>query len=229
MFFPESDDIARRHPDLSCIAKQVDEKLSSISTPAVLRPHDFSLALSAEPNAVLGHFELLSREGILYSEEMVECEKCQNLMPAEELRQAVEDEDPLECSACGRVFPARSRPIVVYRLTRQALLRATSRPSPPASQENEQLESQPHDEPLNDRARHVLEAMLVLDAVDSDRRQSTGDIVKKALGNNADANAMKSVMAELNSCGLVGSKTGRGGGCWLTSAGLLRAEKLHTS
>jgi DNA-binding IscR family transcriptional regulator len=69
--------------------------------------------------------------------------------------------------------------------------------------------------------------MLELDAIDSDRRQSTEDITMKALGHGADANALKSVMAELRTRKLIDSKTGRGGGCWLTENGRARAEKLR--
>ncbi|HRX85791.1 MAG TPA: Rrf2 family transcriptional regulator [Phycisphaerae bacterium] len=88
---------------------------------------------------------------------------------------------------------------------------------------------QPPDEPLGERAQLVLVAMLELGAVDSDRRQSTEAIAFKALGADADANALKTVMAELKSRGLIESKTGRGGGCWLTDAGKLRAEKLRAN
>lgn len=85
------------------------------------------------------------------------------------------------------------------------------------------------DEPLNNRAQSVLIAMLELGALDSDHRQSTEDIAIKALGDGADPNALKSVMADLKTRKLIGSKTGSGGGCWLTRAGKLRAEKLNKS
>jgi hypothetical protein len=85
------------------------------------------------------------------------------------------------------------------------------------------------DEPLNNRAQSVLIAMLELGALDSDHRQSTEDIAIKALGDGTDPNALKSVMADLKTRKLIGSKTGSGGGCWLTGAGKLRAEKLNRS
>jgi hypothetical protein len=83
------------------------------------------------------------------------------------------------------------------------------------------------DEPLNERAQDVLVAMLESGALDSDTRKSTEDIAAKALSQHADANALKSVMSDLKTREYVRSKTGRGGGCWLTEKGRLRAEKLR--
>lgn len=100
--------------------------------------------------------------------------------------------------------------------------------APPASQAGS-----PHqgvaafvDDPISERAQLVLVAMLELEAFDSDRRQSTEVIACAALGEAADANALKAVMADLKTRHLVKSKTGRGGGCWLTNKGRARAEKL---
>jgi DNA-binding IscR family transcriptional regulator len=67
--------------------------------------------------------------------------------------------------------------------------------------------------------------MLDLNAVDSDRRQSTEAIAAKASG--GDANALKVVMSELRSRCLIETKTGRGGGCWLVERGRVRATKLR--
>jgi len=82
------------------------------------------------------------------------------------------------------------------------------------------------DEPLSERAPLVLAAMLELDAVDSDRRQPVEQIAPRALGPEADANALKPVLAELRAKGLARSKTGRGRGFWLTDKGQRRAERL---
>ncbi|GAB6188166.1 hypothetical protein [Thermopirellula anaerolimosa] len=82
------------------------------------------------------------------------------------------------------------------------------------------------DEPLSERAQLVLAAMLELDAVDSDRRRSVEEIAPRALGPQADANALKLVLAELRAKGMTRSKTGRGGGFWLTDKGQRRAERL---
>jgi hypothetical protein len=83
------------------------------------------------------------------------------------------------------------------------------------------------DEPLNERSQLVLVAMLELVALDSDNRKTTEEIAAKALGDGADANALKTVMADLSTRTLVDTKLGRGGGCWLTDKGRARAEKLR--
>ena len=77
--------------------------------------------LGAEENQVVSVFDLLAKNGVLFGEEMVECRHCQNLMPADAFRQAVEDEDQFECTSCGRVFSPRTVPILVYRMTSQSL------------------------------------------------------------------------------------------------------------
>jgi hypothetical protein len=83
------------------------------------------------------------------------------------------------------------------------------------------------DEPLGERAQMVLIAMSEMGLVDSDHRRSTEDIAAKALGSGADANSLKNVMLELKTLQMIDSKTGRGGGCWLTEKGRDRAEKLR--
>ena len=96
MFFQESEVIAREHQDLLRVVEQVDARLSTIFSPAPLRPADFSSVLGAEENQVVSVFELLAQKGVLFTEEMVECERCQNLMSADAFRQALEDEDEFE-------------------------------------------------------------------------------------------------------------------------------------
>lgn len=217
----------REQPDLLRVVEQVDHRLSSICSAAPLRPGDFSCALGADENQVVSVFELLARKEVLYAEEMVECERCQNLMSVAAFRQAVEDEDPFECTGCGRVFPRRSEPVAVYRMTAGALSRTKAVAKPLALQIIEMFGAPSSEEPLSERARLVLVAMLELDAVDSDRRRSTEDIAVRAIGTGTDANALKSVMAELKTRKLIDSRTGRGGGCWLTESGRPRAEKLR--
>jgi hypothetical protein len=99
-------------------------------------------------------------------------------------------------------------------------------PLAPAPQTSEMSGAPSSDEPLSDRAQCVLVAMLELRAIDSDSRKSTEEITAKALGSQADANPLKNVMSELNTRRLIDSKTGRGGGCWLTDKGRVRAAKL---
>lgn len=118
MFFPESEAIARKHPDLLRVIEQVDARLSTIFSPSPLCPGDFSRVIGADENQVFSVFDLLAAKGVLCCEEMVECEDCHNLMSADAFHQAIDDEDDFECTACSRTFSRYSTPIVVYGMTR---------------------------------------------------------------------------------------------------------------
>ena len=122
MYFPESENIAREHPDLHRVVGLIDEQLSQICSAAPLRPADFSYVIGADINQVTSVFGLLAQKGVLQQTEMVECVRCDTLMAADAFRQAVEDEDDFECSSCGRVVSARAEPISIYRMTVHAQL-----------------------------------------------------------------------------------------------------------
>lgn len=130
--------------------------------------------------------------------------------PASELRAYI------SCPTTGRV------PVQLARLRRWGI-------DPKKCDSPSQHESLPptSEEPLAERAQLVLIAMLELDAVDSDRRKPTDEIAVQALGEGADPNALKGVMSDLKTRELINSKTGRGGGCWLTAKGISRASKLR--
>jgi hypothetical protein len=87
--------------------------------------------------------------------------------------------------------------------------------------------SEPVDIPLSPRAQSVLQAMLEMDATDSDSRQRTEDIATVALGSGTSPGSLKSVMTELKGIGLIDTRRFPGGGCWLTEKGQIRAEKLR--
>lgn len=82
-------------------------------------------------------------------------------------------------------------------------------------------------EPLSERAQLVLIAMQEMEAITSDLRRTAEEITVKAFGKQADANALKGTMSDLTTRGLTDSKTGRGGGYWLTEKGLARANRLR--
>jgi hypothetical protein len=84
-----------------------------------------------------------------------------------------------------------------------------------------------NDEPLCDRAQLVLIGMQELNATKSDSRRSTDDIAKRSLGGEADANALKALISDLKTRGYIKTKTGSGGGCWLTDKGIARAQRLQ--
>lgn len=225
MFFRESDLIAREHPDLIREVERLDARLATVRSQSPLRPKDFAGVINAEANLVESLFELLAEHGVVAADKMVECDRCQILNSADAFRRAIADEDLFECAGCGAAVPARTQIEVIYRMTPTSLafaLAARSAQRPPPSQTTVPTLAE---EPLSDRAQEVLVAMLDLGAIDSDRRQSTEMIAKKA--SDGDANALKAVMSDLKTRGLIVTKTGRGGGCWLTTSGHARAVKLR--
>lgn len=123
MYFPESEAIARKHRDLHGVIEQVDGRLAEIFSAAPLRPADFSSVLGVDVNQIVSTFGLLAGKSVLSEEEMVECERCQNLMPAAAYHQAIDDEDRYQCSGCGRDFRPRARSTTVYRMTATVLKR----------------------------------------------------------------------------------------------------------
>jgi hypothetical protein len=220
MFFPESESIVREHPGLHRVASLIDQRMSEIFSTAPLRPADFACVIKADVNQVTSIFDLLAQKGLLQRAEMVECRRCHGLLAAAAFRQAVDDEDDIECSHCGRSYSRLAKSMVVYRMT----ARVAARPKPKGAETSHLAAGE---EPLGERAQNVLIAMLELGAIDSDTRRSTEEIAAKALGPGADANALKSVMSDLKTRHLVNSKTGRTGGCWLTAKGQTRAGKLR--
>lgn len=142
MYFPESEVIAREHNDLRWVVELVDLQLATIFSSAPLRATDFAYIIECDTNQVDSVFDLLAGLGVLRSEAMVECERCQNLMSAAAFRQAIDDEDRFECSSCGHPYRRRTQPVLIYRMTSQAL----SQPKPelpedetPAADEDEPL------------------------------------------------------------------------------------------
>lgn len=123
MYFHESEAIAREHLDLQGAVERVDEILATIFTAAPLRPADFACRLESDANQVVAIFDLLVEQEVLLTQEMVECEWCQNLTPASELREAWDDGDEFDCSSCSRVFRRRVPVIHIYRMTAETLAR----------------------------------------------------------------------------------------------------------
>jgi len=82
-------------------------------------------------------FELLAQRGVLFTEEMVECERCRNLMSANDFRQATDDEDEFECTGCGRVFPTRTKHLIVYRMTARTCRRPKVEPIRPLKSDSQ--------------------------------------------------------------------------------------------
>jgi rubredoxin len=165
----------------------------------------------------------MAQHRLLELTETVECPECNTLSATADFTQAISDEDDFECSSCGWMIHRRTPTVVLFKMSDKAL--AGARPVIP----NASLDASPivAEEPLSERSQYVLIAMLDLGAVDSDGRRPTAVIAIKALGKQADANSLKTVMADLSTRNLIRTRTGPGGGCWLTERGIARANKLR--
>jgi hypothetical protein len=97
--------------------------------------------------------------------------------------------------------------------------------------DNQSERAAPHDkadraeEILSERERNFLEALLRLGAFASDARRTTEEVVA-VVHKGADPNSYKKVASQLQTRGYIETKRSRGGGCWLTSRGRARAERL---
>jgi hypothetical protein len=79
---------------------------------------------------------------------------------------------------------------------------------------------------LSEKQYLILEAMKELDAISADRRWTCERIAVRCDGTEAELSVFKPLLSDLKTHGLVDSKTGRGGGSWLTTKGNSVAETL---
>lgn len=84
------------------------------------------------------------------------------------------------------------------------------------------------EEVLSTNKQDILKAMLENGAIDSDSRITADKIVVAVAGPDVDSGAFKDPLADLTkgSEPFLNSRTGRGGGYWLTKHGISRAKKL---
>jgi hypothetical protein len=82
------------------------------------------------------------------------------------------------------------------------------------------------EETLDEREKVILMAMLELHAFDSDSRKTTQEIAGRAFGANVAYETLKSVIRTLKERQLIMTVPIKGGGCYLTTSGKRRAEKL---
>lgn len=116
MYFTECARLAERHPELAGTLQQVDAQLRTMGTAEVIRPDVLASFLKADPNQVGSVLELLAREGLLQSEEMVECEYCSMTALRSDYEAVGEDDGEYRCTSCGRRLGAESvRNITTYR------------------------------------------------------------------------------------------------------------------
>ena len=78
---------------------------------------------------------------------------------------------------------------------------------------------------LAPRQECILIAMLEMDAVSEEKRKAIAAIREQAEGTPSEQSTFKDLVAELSRRGLVRTKRGRGGGCWLTPEGLATARE----
>jgi len=103
-----------------------------------------------------------------------------------------------------------------------AQLAETSETPPPR-----QLRSAKSEKEQSKRQDLILETMLALKATDPARRKTTEEIAKAAEGPEFDPVRFKRPIADLKRRGLIDTKDGRDGGCWLTSIGRDKATQIQ--
>lgn len=82
------------------------------------------------------------------------------------------------------------------------------------------------DLPLREAHIECMEAMRLLKATKAEKREKAERIARKARGPSAHAGQVKELLADLTRWGLADSRTGRGGGSWLTPDGRKRLSEV---
>jgi len=81
----------------------------------------------------------------------------------------------------------------------------------------------------SDREQDILQALFELRAFDRRSRKTTADVIKKALGPEANPDSYKELIASPKHENVIETLSGRNGGCWLTKVGRTEAEKIVSS
>lgn len=79
---------------------------------------------------------------------------------------------------------------------------------------------------LSERQYLIIQAMLELKALAPNSRRKSPEIAQRAEGKQTRVDNFKDPIAALEKLGLIATKEGRGGGCWLTDEGLRLAQSL---
>lgn len=96
----------------------------------------------------------------------------------------------------------------------------------PDSNENDESKVSVPATELSQRQILILQTLFEATAFNSDRRINTDEIAERAEGPGTNPAGFKEPVADLHSKGFIKTKTGRGGGCWLSQKGLQRAEEI---
>lgn len=116
MFFTECARIAEQHPDLANVLRQLDSQFRSMRTAELIRPGDLASFLNIDPNQVRSALDMLTQEGVLLREEMVECANCEMAVLWSEYQEALNEDDEYRCTSCDRPLTGRTiHLITTYR------------------------------------------------------------------------------------------------------------------
>ncbi len=120
------------------------------------------------------------------------------------------------------------RPADFFEAERQLeLLIDSLRPPAVLTMEAKRTEAAAEQVPVLDEKQYlILEWMLREDRTSPDNRTNNKEISRGVDGKNASEQAFKEPLSKLVHLKLTDSKTGRGGGCWLTAEGIEIAKKL---
>jgi len=118
--------------------------------------------------------------------------------------------------------------ITKLRAWRRAVAKLAPTSEPPQDSKTESpTNSQPDEMPaLSARQYLILQTLLIMKAMTAVARQTTAKIVEKAEGKAADPVQFKKDIASLKNAGFIDTKSGAGGGCWLTTKGRNLASRL---
>ncbi len=133
MFFVASARLAEATADLGDLAERLDSYLAEANESWLLRAGEVASSLGAQLDRVEYLLETAARNeiGLLRREEYLECERCDNLMPIDDVRDATEEEQAAQCSQCQSRMSGQENLAVAYRLSDEAASEARARAARP--------------------------------------------------------------------------------------------------
>ena len=133
MFFSASARLAEATSDLGDLAERLDAFLEHANESWVLETDEVASALHASPDHVRYLLDVAARAEIdlLLAERYLRCRVCENLMPIDAVRTALEDGDDAECTQCGESMTGNEPEVTVYRLSADAAGQARTRAQRP--------------------------------------------------------------------------------------------------
>lgn len=129
MFFSASARLAEATADLGDLAARLDAWLEDANESWLIEPRNVAASLRERPEKVEYLLAQAARRevGLLVGEHYVRCSSCDNLIATEDVADAHDNEETLECSQCGHELAGDEVETVAYRLARVAADEARSR------------------------------------------------------------------------------------------------------